>query len=352
MGRRENKKIMSGNEAVVAGALYAGANFFAGYPITPSSEIMEEWSKISHGNKEIKFIQNEDEISAIHCCIGGSLAGNVSFTATSGPGFSLMQEGIGLAFAYRVPLVIVDSQRQGPSTGMPTMPAQGDILQTQYGSHGDYKTVVIYPNSVQECYDFTIIAFKIALKYGLIVILLMDASVSRMKEQVVLKKENKESKKQLKNTVFAPLGEGSIPRYFTGLVTENGIPSTRKTASYEKWIEEKMIGLGGFLKDKELNSEKRAFEFEGNLDAKELLIGFGIISRILSDLVREKPERYALLRVKTLFPIHEGMSKIINRFNKIILPEMNKGQYSKALRDVFLKDIKHMDISDIRRINL
>ena len=131
----EKHKSYSGAEALVQGALKAGATFLTGYPITPSSEIMHLWSRLALKDENLKFLQMEDELASIHTAIGASLAGRKAFTATSGPGFSLMQEGIGLAFAMQVPLVVVNSQRQGPSTGMPTIASQGDVLQTQHGNH-------------------------------------------------------------------------------------------------------------------------------------------------------------------------------------------------------------------------
>ena len=147
---------MQGNDAIAQGAIDAGLGFYAGYPITPASEIMHYLANV----KEIKFIQPEDEIASVNLCMGASLAGLKSMTATSGPGFSLMQEGIGFGHMGRIPSVIVNVQRVGPSTGMPTLPSQGDILQTKNGSHGDYFPIVFYPNSVEELYKYTIEAFN------------------------------------------------------------------------------------------------------------------------------------------------------------------------------------------------
>jgi 2-oxoglutarate/2-oxoacid ferredoxin oxidoreductase subunit alpha len=173
-------QLLSGNEAVAYGALAAGVGFYAGYPITPSTEIAEimasELPKIGG-----KFIQMEDEIASLGAVIGASLAGAKAFTATSGPGFSLMQEHIGFAAMAEVPCVVVDVMRGGPSTGLPTKTSQADIMQAKYGSHGDYPSIAVMPNSVLECYTLTVKAFNFAEKYRLPVIILSDEIVGHMR---------------------------------------------------------------------------------------------------------------------------------------------------------------------------
>ena len=181
----KNAKLMQGNEACTIGALAAGLEFYAGYPITPSTEIAElcaeELPKVGG-----KFIQMEDEIGSIAACIGASLAGKKAMTATSGPGFSLMQECLGYASLTEVPVVIVDVQRMGPSTGMPTSPAQADLMQARWGTHGDHPVVVLAPGSVKECFELTFKAFDIAEAWRVPVIVLMDEIVGHMREKVVL----------------------------------------------------------------------------------------------------------------------------------------------------------------------
>ena len=157
-------KLMQGNEACVEGAIAAGMRFYAGYPITPSTEIAE-LSSAKLPRIGGKFIQMEDEIASISAIIGASLTGHKSMTATSGPGFSLKQEGIGYAVISEVPCVIVNVQRGGPSTGLPTSPAQGDIMQARWGTHGDHSIIALYPSTVREIYDVTIRAFNLAEKY-------------------------------------------------------------------------------------------------------------------------------------------------------------------------------------------
>ena len=186
MGNNMKYKLVQGNEACVEGAIAAGMTFFAGYPITPSTEIAEISSQ-KLPKLGGKFIQMEDELASMAAIIGASLTGAKSMTATSGPGFSLMQENLGYAMITEVPCVIVNVQRGGPSTGLPTSPAQGDVMQAKWGTHGDHPAIAITPNSVQETYECTVKAFNLAEKYITPVILLMDETVGHMREKMVFK---------------------------------------------------------------------------------------------------------------------------------------------------------------------
>lgn len=177
--------LLQGNEACVEGGIAAGMRFFSGYPITPSTEIAEG-SAARLPQVGGKFIQMEDEIGGIAAAIGASVAGVKSMTATSGPGFSLKQENLGYAALAEIPLVVVDVQRSGPSTGLPTSPSQGDVMQARWGCHGDHPVIAIAPASVQDTYDQTIRAFNLAEKYRTPVILLMDEIVGHMREGICL----------------------------------------------------------------------------------------------------------------------------------------------------------------------
>jgi len=185
MTRNAAVKVMSGNEAVAAGALAAGVRFFAGYPITPSSEIAEELSVMLPKLGGV-FIQMEDEIAAMGAVIGASLAGSKSLTATSGPGFSLKQENIGFACMAEVPVVIVNVMRGGPSTGSPTMPAQGDVMQARWGTHGDHAIVVLVPNSVRESFDLAVRSFNLSEMLRTPVILLLDEIIGHVNEKLTM----------------------------------------------------------------------------------------------------------------------------------------------------------------------
>lgn len=181
----ENACLMTGNEACAEAALAAGCNFFAGYPITPSSEIAEALASMLP-RLGGKFIQMEDEISAMGAVIGASLAGAKAMTATSGPGFSLKQENIGYACMAEVPCVIVNVMRGGPSTGLPTHPSQGDVMQARWGTHGDHPAIALYPRGVRETYDMTIRAFNLSETYRTPVVLLLDETIGHVNEKVVL----------------------------------------------------------------------------------------------------------------------------------------------------------------------
>ncbi|MEM2921239.1 MAG: 2-oxoacid:acceptor oxidoreductase subunit alpha, partial [Candidatus Bathyarchaeia archaeon] len=178
-------EFMMGNFAVAEGAIYAGCHFFAGYPITPANEIAEVLAERLPAQGGV-FLQMEDELAAINAVIGASLTGAKAMTATSGPGFTLMQEGLGFAAEAEVPCVVVDVQRVGPSTGLPTAPAQGDVMQARYGSHGDYPTIVLAPMNVQELFNFTVHAFNLAERFRNPVIILSDEALSHSHEKLVI----------------------------------------------------------------------------------------------------------------------------------------------------------------------
>src|SRR6056297_1192337 len=182
---RDRIKLLQGDEAVVEGAIAAGAKFFAGYPITPASEIAEglaERLPIYGG----KFIQMEDELASMACVIGASLSGLKSITATSGPGFSLKQENLGLGIMIEAPCVVVNVQRVGPSTGLPTSPSQGDVMQARWGTHGDHPVICLTPSSVMESYELAVKAVNFSEKYRTPVILMLDEIVGHMRENIDL----------------------------------------------------------------------------------------------------------------------------------------------------------------------
>ena len=235
-------RLMQGNEACVEGALYAGMKFYAGYPITPSTEIAE----ISAQKLPLvggKFIQMEDEIAGMAAVIGASLCGLKSMTATSGPGFSLKQENLGFACITEVPCVVVNVQRGGPSTGLPTSVAQGDVMQAKWGTHGDHPVIALTPSSVKECYELTIKAFNYSEKYRTPVIVLLDEVIGHMRERIELYEEgegeiiDRKAPKDGEDYVpyrpdedlvpkMAPFGEG-YKYHVTGLVhSESGFPSS------------------------------------------------------------------------------------------------------------------------------
>ena len=335
-------KLMQGNEACVEGAIAAGMRFYAGYPITPSTEIAE----LSSGKLPLvggKFIQMEDEIASMGAVIGASLAGLKSMTATSGPGFSLKQENIGYATITEVPCVIVDVQRGGPSTGLPTSPAQGDVMQTRWGTHGDHPMIVICPSTVREVYDLTIRAFNLAEKYRTPVILMMDEVVAHMREKIELpnedeieiidrKKPGKNLEKynpyEVKDNEFVPpmaaYGEG-YRFHVTGLVhDETGFPTTKPE------LAEKLITR---LVDKvEKNVDDIVTYEEYKLDdANIAVVAYGGTARSVKsavNLAREQNIKVGMFRPITIWPFPEKqIEELSKKVDKVIVVEMNLGQY-------------------------
>ena len=300
-----SKMLLQGNQAIVYAAERAGLGFFAGYPITPASEVLHELV----GKKHIKVLQMEDEIASINAVIGASLAGLKALTATSGPGFSLMQESIGLAHMMEVPLVIVNVQRVGPSTGMPTFPAQGDIIQTRHGSHGDYFPIVFYPNSVEELYRYTFSAFNAAEESLSPVILLSDGYISHLYETVELDKYPVVTRSK------PPLGGGN--RHFTGLTHLDSKPLTSDPDAHRNLIshfQKKCI---------EVSKNYNFYEYIENNVADTLIIALGALSRAVYNF----KDKYAIFRPIRIFPIIEELKDIASRFENIIVVEMNMGQY-------------------------
>lgn len=308
-------EFINSNKAIVRASLDSGLKFFAGYPITPASSIMHSLSK-----SPISFVHAEDEIAAINMVIGASIAGAKSMTSTSGPGFSLMQESIGYAHAVETPLVVVDVQRVGPSTGMPTLPSQGDILQSAYGSHGDIFNIVFYPNSVEESYNYTVKAFNAAEESSSPVILLSDGFLANLYESVNLKKQSIINKKK---DAF-----GTKTRHFTGLISEGDQPRTRDSSAYKKWIKKV---------NEKITKTAAKYNFYEYLEADSdtLLIAYGITSRIIYTL----KSNYSIFRPIRIFPVIDDLKKISKSYKNIIVIEMNEGQYSREVERLLKRDI-------------
>jgi len=341
MNSEKKYKLLQGNEACVEGALAAGMRFFAGYPITPSTEIAEiSAQKLpQHGGK---FIQMEDELASIAAIIGGSLAGLKSMTATSGPGFSLMQENLGYAAITETPCVIVNVQRGGPSTGLPTSPAQGDIMQAKWGTHGDHPAIALTPNSVQETYEYVIKAFNIAEKYRTPVIFLMDETVGHMREKILFKdpseieiiNRKKPTCKPEEYVAFKPdddmippmasFGEG-YRYHVTGLThDETGFPTNNNEISGK---------LVQRIVDKvEKNIDDITYYEEYRMeDAEIVIVAFGGVSRAAKsaiDEMRDKNIKVGMFRPITIWPfLEKQINNVAEKAKEIYVAEMNMGQY-------------------------
>ena len=318
------KQLLQGNQAIAMAAEVAGLKFFAGYPITPASEIIHEMVNKKH----IKTLQMEDEIASVNAVIGASLAGLKAMTATSGPGFSLMQESIGLAHMMEVPLVIVNVQRVGPSTGMPTMPAQGDVIQCIHGSHGDYFPIVFYPNSVSELYKYTVMAFNAAEESMSPVILLSDGYVSHLYETIIPHRDFETQKRDRQ-----PLGAGN--RHFTGLSHEDSVPKTSDVDNYRRLVTR--------LHEKQQLTAQRYnyYEYvECKKDTDTLLISYGALSRIAYYF----REDFSLFRPIRMFPIVEEIKIIASRYKRILVMEMNMGQYVHEIERILHREVEFIPI--------
>jgi len=333
-------KLMQGNEACTLGALAAGLNFYAGYPITPSTEIAElcaeELPKIGG-----KFIQMEDEIGSIAAIIGASLTGRKAMTATSGPGFSLMQELVGYSAIAEVPIVIINVQRVGPSTGMPTSLAQGDVMQARWGTHGDHPVVVLAPGNVRESFELTIKAFNIAEELRVPVIVLSDETIGHMREKVVLP-DPKSIKIFNRKAPESPAGyvpykadqDGGVPLmapfgkgyrwHVTGLShDETGFPTNKGDVA------------GDLIKRLMRKVEKaepviRDFATESADDCDVLVVAFGSSAMSATSAVRQaraKGVKAGLFRPMTIWPFpEEPLRELAGRVKRIVVPEMNLGQ--------------------------
>jgi 2-oxoglutarate/2-oxoacid ferredoxin oxidoreductase subunit alpha len=325
------KRVMQGNEAAVTGFLNAGVDFFAGYPITPSNEFLLHFLKNKIG------LQVEDEISAINMAIGASLAGKKALVATSGPGFSLMQEGIGYALMVEVPLVIANVQRGGPATGMPTMPSQADIYQSRYGSHGDVWPIVFYPNSVAELYEYAIIASNAAEESCSPVVLLSDAYLSRMVETI----EIGIKPVKLKRRKLEPLGKGG--RHFTGLTHKNWIPESDNLKVHAELVE--------YLTDKinAVGKKYPSFSYSGNKESDTLIVCYGFVSRLISFL----KEKHAFFRPIRIWPfLDTELENISKKYKRIVVVEANSGQLVREVERVTKKEVEFVSLLDYRDIDM
>ncbi len=354
-----NVKLVQGDVACAIGAIDAGCRFFAGYPITPASDIAEEMSKrlpMVGG----KFIQMEDEIASMAAIIGGSLAGAKSMTATSGPGFSLKQENLGFAIMAEVPTVIVNVQRGGPSTGLPTLPSQSDMMQARWGTHGDHEIIAIIPYTVEEVYYETIRAFNLAEMLRTPVILLMDEVIGHMSENFEKPDKNDIEVIDRKMTTKNPdeyfpydESEGLVPplapfgtgyRYHvTGLAHDKtGFPSTR---------EESVKHLMNRMRDKILKNreliDKCDIRKEGNEEIG--IFAYGSSARTSIAAIRALKERgmnVALMRPVTIWPFPEKQLKeFANGLKKIVVPELNFGQIVGEVRKYLGDDIEIVPIN-------
>ncbi len=346
LGPRE--QFAQGDIACTYGALLGGCGFFAGYPITPATEIAESMARL------LPLLggavnQMEDEIASLSAVIGASWTGARAMTATSGPGFSLMQEGLGYACMSETPCVVVNVQRSGPSTGQPTEPAQGDMLQARWGTHGDHEMIVLAPASVQECLDLTREAFNLAERYRNPVLVMTDGEVGHMREKIVLPAAAEleiESRRQpdVPPGEFVPFraGDDKVPgmaafgtgyhTYVTGLThKESGLPTTDSAEEHTRLVERICAKI---TDDVEALSR---IEIDTEEGAETGIVSYGISSRGAAGavkLLRAAGVKVSHLRLITVFPFPEqAIRDFAAPLKRVIVPEMNLGQVVHCVRE-------------------
>ena len=331
---------INGDTACAEGAISAGCRFFAGYPITPATEVAERMSERLPQVGGV-FIQMEDEIASMNAVLGASWAGKKAMTATSGPGFSLMMENIGLGVMLETPCVVANVQRAGPSTGLPTLVAQGDMMQARWGAHGHYEIIALVPDSPQEMFDLTIEAFNLSEKYRVPVLLMADEAVGHMSEKVVIPEVNPkelvsrprpkvapdkylpyDSKKGLV-TPMALAGEG-YRFHVTGLTHDDrGYPAMSAEAQdklIRRLVDKVRLNVKDIVKFEEVSLD----------DAEVIVISYGITARIARHAVkkaRDEGIKAGLLRLITVWPFADDRIKELAEAAKaFVVPEINYGQ--------------------------
>jgi 2-oxoglutarate ferredoxin oxidoreductase subunit alpha len=353
--------LIQGNQAIAEGAIYAGARFFAGYPITPSTEIAEECSKKLPKVGGV-YMQMEDELASMGAIVGASLTGVKSFTATSGPGFSLMQENLGMAIMGEVPCVLINVQRSGPSTGLATKPSQSDIMQIRWGRHGDQAIIALAPASVAECFDLTVKAFNLSEKFRVPVILATDEIVAHMRENFVMPEPGEIEVIDRKKPT------GPVESYRPFEPQEDWIsPLASYGDEYVFHITSSMTGPEGYSNNDPENAtwkidqmhrkiedhldeiiEVKTFDVEDDLDV--LFITFGGTTRAARAAAleaREKGTKAGVLQLVTVWPFPDAeVAKYAGKAKKIVVPELNYGGQVAGEVQRVLGPAK-----DIRRVN-
>ncbi|MFB3819122.1 MAG: 2-oxoacid:acceptor oxidoreductase subunit alpha [Candidatus Methylomirabilales bacterium] len=341
-------RLLQGNEACVEAAILAGCRFFGGYPISPSSEIAEQMS-LRLPQVGGRFIQMEDEIAAMGAILGAAVTGAKVMTATSGPGYSLKQENIGYAVMTEIPCVIVNVMRGGPSTGLPTSPAQGDVMQARWGTHGDHPAVALAPASVSEVFEETIRAFNIAERFRIPVTLLLDEVIAHMRERVVIPDAGQITRWERPRPACPP------EEYVAYADTPSGVPAMADFGSgYRYHVTGLSHDTRGLPKDSpevvdalvrrlmrkiELGlPDIQKYESTGLMDATIGIVAYGSSARSAKGairLARRKGIRVGLFRPVTLWPFPEAeVALLAKQVKHLVVPEMNLGQLALEVERV------------------
>ena len=334
-------RMVMGNEAAVQGALAGGCDFYAGYPITPATEILEEMGRRLPPRGGV-FLQMEDELAAMAAVVGAAWGGARAMTATSGPGFSLMQEHIGYAAITQTPCVVIDVQRGGPSTGLPTLPAQGDVMQARYGTHGDRPAIVLTASSVREAYTTTRKAFQLAERHRTPVVVLLDAVIAHMREPVELPPLPEPALNPWPGSSgteppfgahpFTPFG-GPSPIVVTGLSHgEDGWPRTGAGQATERMLKD---AIAGIAEDPSLTQGVERYCMD---DATVAVVAYGITARAAHaavETLRAEGERAGLLKLDVLWPLPAAaLLEAAEQVDGLLVVEMNLGQLVMPVRAV------------------
>ena len=331
---------INGDIACAEGAISAGCRFFAGYPITPATEVAERMSERLPQVGGV-FIQMEDEMASMNAVLGASWAGVKAMTATSGPGFSLMMENLGLGVMLETPCVVVNVQRAGPSTGLPTLVAQGDMMQARWGAHGHYEIIALVPDSPQEMFDLTVLAFNLSEQYRVPVLLMADEAVGHMSEKVVIPQINPKDMVNRPRPKVAPeeylpydSREGLVPPmaiagggyrfHVTGLTHDDrGYPVMTAEAQdklVRRLVDKIRLNAKDIIRYEEMNVE----------DAEVIVVSYGISARVARYAVQEargEGIKAGLLRLITVWPFAEDrIRKLAPKVKAFVVPEINYGQ--------------------------
>ncbi|HUW64928.1 MAG TPA: 2-oxoacid:acceptor oxidoreductase subunit alpha [Spirochaetia bacterium] len=353
-------RLIQGNLAMVEGAIYAGAGFYAGYPITPSSEIAEECARILPQKGGV-YLQMEDEIASLAAVLGASLAGAKAFTATSGPGFSLMQENLGMAVMGEIPCVLINVQRSGPSTGLATKPAQSDIMQVRWGRHGDQDIIALSPSSVKECFYLMVQAFNFAEKFRVPVVLIADEIVAHMRENFTSPAPGEIEVVERKKPIVPP------DRYKPFEADAGGVaPLPAFGSDFVFHVSSSMHGPDGYSNNEPANAAWKVAQLHRKIeinrdeivltkefytdDLDVLLIGFGATTRAARAAAltaRQNGIKAGLLQLITIWPFPgREIAFLAEKAGIVVVPEMNYGgQVAGEVRRVLGPD------KDIRRVN-
>jgi len=339
-GVLEGEFFINGDEACAEGAITAGCRFFAGYPITPATEVAERMSKRLPQVNGV-YIQMEDEIASMNAVLGASWTGVKAMTSTSGPGFSLMMENLGLGAMLETPCVLVNIQRAGPSTGLPTLVGQGDMMQARWGSHGVYEIIAVVPSSPQEIFDLTVRAFNLSEKYRVPVLVMSDEAVGHMSEKVVMRSVAPEELVQRRRPTVAP------ERYLPYQPEDNLVPPmamagegyrfhvtglTHDERGYPVMTAEAHDRLTRRLVDKIRLNREDIIQIDeiGTEDAEVVVCAYGITARVARRAMqqaRDEGIRAGLLRLITVWPFAEDRIRELSlQVNAFVVPEINYGQ--------------------------